>query len=49
MKSHALALPLQQNIFSLNRLTSSTSRTSIDTNLTQTMVNNMQFGGGESN
>jgi hypothetical protein len=48
MKNYVRALHLQQNIFSLNRLTSSTSRTNIDLNSTQTMVNNMQFGGGVS-
>jgi hypothetical protein len=46
MKNYVLVLPLRHNIFSLNSLTSSTSRTNIDLNSTQTMVNNMQLGGG---
>ncbi len=49
MKNYVLALQLQPNIFSLNSLTSSTSRTNIDPKSTQTMVNNMQFGGGIQN
>jgi hypothetical protein len=49
MKNYVLALHLQPNIFSLNSLTSSTSRTNIDLNSTQKMVNNMQLGGGSTN
>jgi hypothetical protein len=48
MKSYVMALYLRQNIFSLNSLTSSTSRTNIGLNSTQTMVTNMQLGGGKN-
>jgi hypothetical protein len=46
MKNYVRTLHLQPNIFSLNSLTSSTSRTNIDLNSTQTMVNNMKADGG---
>lgn len=49
MKNYIRTLHLQPNIFSLNSLTSSTSRTNIDLNSTQKMVNNMQLGGGQNN